>query len=80
MSKGHRTLLIALAGLGSLLGGASIVNNEKMYDSLMWGVVLIVLSIATRSGVEALAGGGGAKGAFKALMTDAKPDTKEPTP
>ncbi len=74
MKRGMRTLLLSLVGIGALLAGLSLTTSEKMYDGLMYGVVLLVFSLAGRSSVEALAGGGGIKGAISALTTRAKPE------
>lgn len=52
------------------------------FGSLCLWVCFIVTSVATKASIEHLAGpnGGGIKGAFNTLMTDAKPGDPVPPP
>jgi hypothetical protein len=82
--RNWRTFVITLVGFGVLLLGfrwaAAMTEGKDLYAILRDGVVLLALGFGARSVGQDLAGGGGVKGAIKALFTDAKPDLPAETP
>lgn len=79
--KGYRTLIAVLAAVGALVLGLKLVgeaHRHEVYMAFAGALVGVVGVIGTRSGVEALAGGGGVAGAWKALTSSQKPEPPAP--
>lgn len=80
----YRTLIGVLVAIGALLGGLALLAMDQRgaaYGAFATAIVGVIGSLALKGGVGVLAGGNGAKGAWKALTTDAKPDDpQEPKP
>lgn len=51
---------------------------DRLWTALTDAVVWLVAVVALKASVQHLAGGGGARGAWKALTTSAKPGDPEP--
>ena len=67
-----RTLVLSPAGPGEF--------SVKLFDSLAWAFLLFAATAAGKSSIEHLASGGGLKGAFRSLLTEAKPGEPPPPP
>ena len=73
---GLRTFLFGLAALAVLLAGLWLLPPDARGGAFVFfsgGVGALMVAVAGKSAVGALAGGGGLKGAAAALMTDQKP-------
>jgi hypothetical protein len=73
---GHRTLTFGLVALAVLLAGFYLLPPDARGAAFVFfsgGVGALMVAVAGKSAVGALAGGGGVRGSTAALMTDAKP-------
>jgi hypothetical protein len=76
VSQWRTALLVVLGFVVLLLGfrwAATAAGGSGLFEILRDGVVLLVITGASKSAVEHLAGGAGVKGAVRALLTEAKP-------
>lgn len=83
----YRTVVTALLTVGMLLVGYWLGSRHgwtevsaRAFDSLCLWASVIAVGQAGKSAVEALAQGGGVKGAAAALLTQAKPGDTQPAP
>lgn len=79
--QGNRTFLFGLFAVPILLDGAWLCRgHDALYSTFAWSVVGVVALVAGKHSVESLAGpgGGGIKGAVKALFTEAQPKPADP--
>jgi hypothetical protein len=50
----------------------------RIFDTLAWTLLFLAVTAAGKSSIEHLAGGGGVKGALRALLADSKPAEPKP--
>lgn len=70
--------LVMLAGLWICRGAGDV--GAKLFPDLSYALLGFAFVQAGKSSVQALAGGGGVKGAIAALMTSAKPESPPAPP
>ena len=76
---GWRTFAFGVLSLVAiLLASRDGKLSPEALDHVCWAVVGVAGLVAGRNAVDALALGGGVKGAFKVLMTDEKPGEVKP--
>lgn len=79
-----RTVIVAIVGCVLLLVAFVVMlalakehaptgEGVKLFEGLKDGIEVLIIAVAFKSGVEYLGGGGGLRGAARALLTEAAP-------